>query len=443
MDNRHLQSLEKELLWLDSVLKVRFALYFQEECAYVSVKEIEPPYLQDISPYGQLIEQFDFGFEERLAIILTIASQLRPQILDIFFTKNQLYDKNFTEFGGIRNEKSHIFFPTLQTLAFILGENSLDARLKVLKILDKENNLRKFNILYLDSKDSDFFMGSILKISTEYWHLLVLNQLYEPSLEDGFPAQHLKTHLDWDDLVVSPEVLDEISELSLWIKHSQTLLKEWQLEKRVAKGYRALFYGSAGTGKTLTASLLGKANKMQVYRIDLSLIVSKYIGETEKNLSKVFDLAENKNWILFFDEADALFGKRTQTKDAHDRYANQEVSYLLQRIENFDGIIILATNLKANLDEAFTRRFQSIIYFPVPDAQLRFKLWKNIFKGNFGIENIDFKKIAQDHEISGGEMTNVLRYAALQAISKNKRVIDSQDVEEGIRREVRKGGKTS
>ena len=141
------------------------------------------------------------------------------------------------------------------------------------------------------------------------------------------------------------------------------------MKKVLKPGFKALFHGLPGTGKTLTAMLIGKKTGLDIYRVDLSQMVSKYIGETEKNLAKVFDKAEHKNWILFFDEGDALFGKRTNTKDAHDRYANQQVSYLLQRIEEYDGLVILATNLKNNIDDAFLRRFQSIIHFPMARTQ--------------------------------------------------------------------------
>jgi SpoVK/Ycf46/Vps4 family AAA+-type ATPase len=137
-------------------------------------------------------------------------------------------------------------------------------------------------------------------------------------------------------------------------------------EKQTEQGYRALFHGPPGTGKTLTAALVGKEFDIPVYRIDLSMVVSKYIGETEKNLELLFDRAEKKGWILFFDEADALFGKRTDVKDAHDRFTNQEVSYLLQRIEDYNGLVILATNMKSNIDEAFIRRLHLVIHFPLP-----------------------------------------------------------------------------
>jgi SpoVK/Ycf46/Vps4 family AAA+-type ATPase len=156
--------------------------------------------------------------------------------------------------------------------------------------------------------------------------------------------------------------------------------------KQIAPVYRALFYGPSGTGKTLTATLLGKEFSREVYRVDLSQVISKYIGETEKNLEKIFVQAENKNWILLFDEADALFGKRTQTKSSNDKYANQEVSYLLQRVENFNGLIVLASNFKNNIDDAFLRRFNSIINFTKPNVEERLELWTKALPKNATIK---------------------------------------------------------
>ena len=146
----------------------------------------------------------------------------------------------------------------------------------------------------------------------------------------------------WDDLVLDDLVHEQVQEINTWLEHGATLMSDWGLYRKIKPGYRSLFYGPPGTGKTLTASLLGKTSGRDVYRIDLSMVVSKYIGETEKNLSKIFDTAENKNWILFFDEADSLFGKRTATNSSNDRHANQQTAHLLQRVEDFPGVVILA-----------------------------------------------------------------------------------------------------
>jgi SpoVK/Ycf46/Vps4 family AAA+-type ATPase len=172
-------------------------------------------------------------------------------------------------------------------------------------------------------------------------------------------------------------------------------------------------------------------------------MVSKYIGETEKNLAKLFDRAENKEWILFFDEADALFGKRTSTRDAHDRYANQQISYLLQRIEDYDGLVVLATNLKGNIDDAFMRRFQSTINFPMPTADERYKIWNNGFSKSVELDkSIDLLEIAKKYEISGGAIINIIQHCSLWALGRDSNLINQNDIIEGIRREYHKNRRT-
>ena len=216
-------------------------------------------------------------------------------------------------------------------------------------------------------------------------------------------------------------------------------MEEWGLSRILKAGYRSLFYGPPGTGKTLAATLLGKRNGMDVYRVDLSMIVSKYIGETEKNLAKVFDLAENRDWILFFDEADALFGKRTSTQTSNDRHANQEVAYLLQRIEDFPGTVILATNLRTNIDEAFARRFQSMVYFPMPDEYTRRELWEKMLPQAWTPQGrAEMIEKAATYELAGGAMTNVIRSCALHLFISGSSVLDEAVLMEAARKEQQK-----
>ena len=188
-----------------------------------------------------------------------------------------------------------------------------------------------------------------------------------PDFSSDFPARRLTTTLTKDDLDLSRQTQDQIDLIEAWIMNKRAAHKDWGLNKKLNSGYRALFHGPSGTGKMLTAAVLGQSTGQEVYSIDLSMVLSKNIGEAEKNLSRVFDEAEKKGWILFFDEADALFGKRTETSSANDRYANQEVSYLLQRIESYTAVTILATNLRSSIDEAFTRHFQSMVAFARPN----------------------------------------------------------------------------
>jgi len=180
------------------------------------------------------------------------------------------------------------------------------------------------------------------------------------------PAQRLTTHLTKGDLVLQRQAQRQIDQIETWLKNEGAGLEDWADTRKSNSGYRTLFSGPPGTGKTLAATVLGQSTGREVYRIDLSKVLSNYIGETEKNLSRVFDAAEKNGWILFFDEADALFAQRPEVSSRNDRYANQEVAYLLQRIETYPGVAILSINLISGIDEGFLRRFQSIVAFDRP-----------------------------------------------------------------------------
>jgi SpoVK/Ycf46/Vps4 family AAA+-type ATPase len=236
--------------------------------------------------------------------------------------------------------------------------------------------------------------------------------------------------------VLPSRTLADIRDLENWTRHGDVLLDEWSMRRKLRPGCRVLFFGPPGTGKTLTATVLGKQTGREVYKVDLAMVISKFIGETEKNLAGLFDRAEHKDWILFFDEADALFGKRTQVRDAHDRYANQEVSFLLQRIETFNGLVILASNLAGHVDEAFARRFELLVHFPMPRQGERLLIWKKGMPATASLEpGVDLAQIAARYELSGGMIMNVIRYASLKAIARDERVLRQQDLLDGIRRE--------
>jgi len=248
--------------------------------------------------------------------------------------------------------------------------------------------------------------------------------------------------MEWDDLVLRPATLAQIDSIKRWIDHHEELERDGAIGHKVKPGFRALFYGPPGTGKTITAGLLGKQfGKKPVYRIDLSQVVSKFIGETEKNLEKIFLKALNKGWFLFFDEADALFGKRSNVSSANDRFANQEVSYLLQRIEDFPGLVMLSTNLKNNIDRAFIRRFDEIIHFPMPDASERFKIWKkNQPSGIMLASGVNLEEYATKYEFSGASIANIMQYAALCALAR-KEQITKDDITSAVKKELKKEDK--
>ncbi len=233
-------------------------------------------------------------------------------------------------------------------------------------------------------------------------------------------AQRMPRGAKWDDLVLPESQLATLRQIAAQVRNRLRVYDDWGFGRRSTRGLgvAALFSGESGTGKTLAAEVLASELNLDLYRIDLSSVVSKYIGETEKNLRRVFDAAEDGGAVLLFDEADALFGKRSEVKDSHDRYANIEVSYLLQRMEAYRGLAILTTNLKSALDTAFQRRLRFIVHFPFPDAQQREAIWRRAFPSSAPTINLDFVKLARLH-LPGGGIRNVALNAAFLAADEN------------------------
>ncbi|BAY09890.1 ATP-binding protein [Calothrix sp. NIES-2098] len=444
------QDLERELSWFAAVLDTRLTLYFksepESEITVNSIFDIPPPDLShSYSYYAQLIQQHEFSIGERLVILLALIPHIRPQLLDVLWTKNEAIARGFTEFGGLQGVTHGGFIPTGETVAFLLAGDDLSTRFKLMRLFEGDHAFARYNILSLAPVAyGEPLLSGALTISREYLHRLTTGWERKPNFNSEFPARLIETRLHWEHLVLPFSTLEQLDEIKHWILHGHTLLEDWEMYYKLRPGFTSLFYGPPGTGKTFSACLLGKHCGCDVYKIDLSMIVSKYIGETEKNLAKIFDLAEHKRWILFFDEADALFGKRTKVDDSRDRYANQEISFLLQRIEEFNGVVILASNLKGNIDDAFIRRFQSVVHFPIPKASERLRLWKNAFSAKAVLEEtIDITRIAEKYELSGGTIMNVVRYSSLKALSRNQTKILLDDLEEGIRRELLKEGRTA
>ena len=437
-------TIQKEFSWFFEVLQARMQLYFQQDSTYKSIFDLTAPNLiKDQSPYAEMVRNFEMGLPERLTLLMALAPHFSPELLDIFFTKNALYARSYTEFGGLKGKKHSGFLPTGETAIFLLAGGDLEQRFLYKKFFEEDHYFFKHNILSLNTDtEKEPILSGALTISEEFLTNFSSGETYRPAFSTRFPAMRLTSQLDWCDLVLEDHIFEEIEAIHTWIKHEKEILANVDLVKRIRRGYRALFYGPPGTGKSLTATLLGKSTGRDVYRVDLSQLVSKYIGETEKNLANIFNQAENKNWILFFDEADALFGKRSETKDANDRYANQETAYLLQRIEDHPSIILLATNLKSNIDPAFARRFQSMVYFPTPSSTQRLRLWQDAFSNQFILDDdVNLEKISEDFEISGGSIINVLRHCALMTLKRKETSVKEIDLIEGIRREFRKVGK--
>jgi SpoVK/Ycf46/Vps4 family AAA+-type ATPase len=256
-------------------------------------------------------------------------------------------------------------------------------------------------------------------------------------------ATVIQPRYTWSDIVLPEDKRQQLQHIAVRVKHRRTVHYDWGFGEKLSrgKGLNVLFAGQSGVGKTMAAEVLANDMSLVLFQIDLSSVVSKYIGETEKHLAAIFREAEMSQSLLFFDEADSLFGKRTEVKDAHDRYANLEVNYLLQRIEQYEGLVILATNMQRNLDEAFLRRMQEVIDFPFPDEALRERIWRQHVPAGAPVEaRIDYAFLARQFKLTGGNIKNAVMAAAFLAASQGKK-IGMAEMIRGVRMELQKEGK--
>jgi hypothetical protein len=398
------------------------------------------PVADDDLAFARVVRDMCLDSQSMLLLMLALAPSIKPDFFDRILQQVMPGAGDYPQLGGLRGRQHRGFLPTGDTALFLLAGDDLETRLRWQALLWGEHPLVKKGIVYLEEPaEGEPPMSGRLMLDSDYAERFISGKVRAPRLSLRFPAQHLETALDWTDLVLPSRTLAEVRELENWVRHGEVLMDQWGMRRKLRPGCRALFFGPPGTGKTMTATLLGKATGREVYKVDLSMVISKYIGETEKNLAGLFDKAEHKGWILFFDEADALFGKRTQVRDSHDRYANQEVSFLLQRVETYDGLVILASNLANHVDEAFARRFEQLVHFPMPRQNERRLIWQKGLPPQVSLEaGTDLTQIAVRYEMSGGMIMNVIRYASLQAIARGERVLRQQDLLDGIRREYAK-----
>ena len=430
-----------EFQYLKDLIGYRINSHFNENDKQivpdVSVLDIDSSFTNEV------LKDVTLSTSEKTVLLLAICPHLYPNLLDEEIQDKLSSTGEFPQIGGVRGKNFRGFLPTGETALFLLAGKDTEKRKEAQELFTSDHFFAKHHILWLEElPEGEPKMSGKIIVSQEYVELFVLGKVNKPAFTMKFPAQIVETEMIWEDLILSTETHQQIKELQTWITHGNTLLHDWGMHKKLKPGYRALFHGPPGTGKTLTATLLGKYTGKDVYKIDLSMVVSKFIGETEKNLANLLAKAEKTENILFFDEADALFGKRTNVRDAHDKYANQEVSYLLQRIESYKGLVILASNFKSNIDDAFVRRFQSIIHFPIPKVSERFAIWQKAFPKKVRLhQDIDLLSIAQRYELSGAEIMNIVQYACLCSLADNKKTIYHSYIINGIQREFQKGGR--
>ncbi len=430
-----------EFTYLEAIVEYRLDSHFDS-----GSKMVEPkmPELNEWTVHiPEEIKMAKLVKDEKILLLLALCPHIDGNLLDRVIQAKLESKGDFPQLGGVRGKNFRGFLPTGETVLFLLGGEDFKQRQNIYGYFDSDHFFAKNHILWLEeAPEGEPVTSGKLVLSQDYVELFLQGKISKPRFSLKFPAELITTEMEWSDLVLNEETYAQIQELRTWIDHGDTLMYDWGMYKKLKPGYRVLFHGPPGTGKTLTATLLGKYTGKDVYKIDLSMVVSKFIGETEKNLANLLTKAEKTENILFFDEADALFGKRTNVRDAHDKYANQEVSYLLQRIESYKGLVILASNMKSNIDEAFVRRFQSIINFPLPKASERLQIWKKAFPSKIRIgKDLDLGQVARKYELSGAEIMNIVQYACLCALGDQKKTIASKYITEGIQREYQKGGR--
>ena len=437
---------EKELQWFLTLLRFRIKTIGQPQNDGALDLLNRMPMAKTIGgSYADVLEGNSASVADRLLLFVTLLPRLSPEVLnEVLIDKDHRYMLHYPQFGGYIDKHYLKYKPTLQTVLYLLSGKDQRLFLRTFRYFRDQSTLIKNQIVHVEAAGLNDDSGDILthsiKISDEYFHNLVTGEPPVPTFGSEFPASKISTLLTWNELILPVNVQKKVRRLVKWIKHKDVLFES--TDGKVSPGFPVLFYGPSGTGKTLTAKLLGKELEQPVFRVDLSMVVSKYIGETEKALSRLFSKAEGRNWILFFDEADVLFGKRTDISNANDKYANMEVAYLLQRIEEFDGLVILASNLKDNMDKALIRRFQVMVEFPRPTEQEQLKLWKSLLPSGYTYAtDIQLAKYIT-YNLTGGNVSNIIKHACLECIDKGIAILDHDLVHSLIREELEKTSRT-
>lgn len=363
------------------------------------------------SAWAQMREEMNLEREEMFMLCFLYTAQFKPNVITKLWTSEKLSNR----IGGLKKEQIQNVAPTFRTVLYVMaGEKTVKHAMHYAEL--SQSRLFKEMVIVADDKGKEILDNQALKINEEYYRWLMNGQKMKIGVSSDFPAVLLETQFSFDDLVLKKSVTDQLKFLMAFVKSQDELYANESFASKVKKGYVAMLYGPPGTGKTMTVSVMGKELDIDVYCIDLSRVVSKYIGETEKNLEKIFQRLEHKRCILFFDEADALFGKRTEVKDSKDRYANQEVAYLLQKIERFPGLVILTSNYNQNLDSAFRRRILSSIFMPPPSEGERLILWNRGLPDNFKFvpEGLP-EALAKEHLLTGANIANVIKLGCIHA----------------------------
>ena len=407
-------------------------VYFEKNISHIFRESL----LQNSAIY---LEHFNILFDGKNSYFKAIVFKAIKEHENIIFLGTNISVKNLEKIG------KKLFKIEIPKFSYFLRKKIWKEYLKDFNDDELSELSNKFKFSPSQIKDVKISLDNLLAIGREEIKIedvyTICREQFSESLSSL--AKKVEPKYKWNDLILPEDTKEQLIELKNYIKNKGIVFYDWGFIDKLSlgKGTNILFSGSSGTGKTMAAEIIASDLALDLYKIDLSMIVSKYVGETEKNLNKIFEKAENSNAILFFDEADALFGKRTELSSSHDRYSNIEVSYLLQKMEEHEGVVIMATNLIHNMDDAFLRRIHFSIEFPFPDSRSRKAIWEGIFPRKLPIENdIDFDFLSSNFKLSGSNIKNSAILAAFYAAEDNKKV--SMDyIIQAVKREYQKIGK--
>jgi len=443
--------LDAEMNWLARIIDMRIRLEEGLKTRHHDAAKFKPPSLErSKSGYGRFVTEHGLSDPERFLLILAVTPHIRPGLLDVFAgwmrgkaDKTSMHAGKLpdgTDPSPIRTAvREHSgFIPTGETALFLYAGDDLEKRLIMLEAFNRNHIFSREQVLRLDEPPpGEPMLMAKLRLSDSALRLFTTGEEQQPGFDPDFPAVPLSTDLSREDLIHSGHLRQPLGQIEAYLKNRETLDSQWREEKHHRPGLNVLFYGPAGTGKTLAASLLSKFSGVYAYRIDLSAVISKYIGETEKNLSRIFEKAENREIILFFDEADALFGKRTEVRDSHDRYANLQtfhaLSLFLSYLDQYPGLAILCVDDYYRPPPRLQRHFHISVHFSLPGVEERLQLWEKGFgKQTKRDRDVDLKHLAASFELSGGSIMNAIRFAILRALHRKSMKVALADILEGI-----------
>ena len=403
-----------------------------------------------LSSHALYFDNFDVLIDdnEKKEILLEILSAINEFPVMVFFSTNLSWSGNFEKSQVLNIEFSKPDYPQRKKIWELLKEKAIfDFDVQFDKDIDFTVFSSKFGFTIKEISNALIYAKNLAAVRVPNNTITIqdLNQACKSTSNQNLAkiTKKIEPNYSWEDIVLPHSTLSLLKDICNHVQNKSRIFGDWGFEKKysIGKGLAVLFKGEPGTGKTMAAEVISKDLALDLYKIDLSTLVSKYIGETEKNLNKIFSEAETSNAILFFDEADALFGKRSEVKDVHDRYANVETNYLLQKIEEYDGICILATNFQKNIDAVFMRRMHYVVEFPIPNGKDRYKIWQDAFPKEAQVEkDLDFKFLSENFRLSGASITNIVISAAFMAV-KNSDKITMKYLINSIKQDYQKIGK--